>query len=134
MWNSIVGFFSDDPLGKLVIILTTATVAIDRAAAVVDKIMAIVNMLRQRGEDKAAQAIEDAIVLTAKAAGTKLDGKNDLTQEKGDALLTKAVQTAVALGAARGTNVEKILGGTEGVEAATQSAFKRIKAALTPGK
>lgn len=135
MFEKLLGFFAENAtLDKVVIVLTAATVAVDRAAAIIDKITAVVAALRAGRVATAVTALEDAVITTAKNAGTRLDGSNDLAKESGDALLRKAAATGVSLGEARGVDVEKVLGGKDGVEAATQSAFKRIKAALTPGK
>lgn len=131
IWDFVLSNLS---LEKVSVGLVAVTVAVDRVAAVVGKVQSVLAMLRAARETKAAEAIEDAVVMTSRVAGTALDKVQDLTKERADELLTKATDAAVLIGRERGVDVTKVTGGEAGLAAATQGAFKRIKAALTPGK
>ncbi len=135
MFGKIFEFFTENiTLEKVSVTLVAVTVAIDRAAAVVDKISTIINVVRATRKEKAEEIIADAIVSTSIKEGTNLDKPNDISKDRGNELLSKAANTALAMGIEAGVNVTKAIGGEARLEAATQSIFKRVKAALTPNK
>ena len=94
------------------------------------------NRARAREEKEGAterivnECLEAAITMVAKNAGEALTGKADIGKVEGDKLLAEATDTAVSLAKARGVDLEERLGGAEGVKAAAQHTFKRIKNVL----
>lgn len=90
-------------------------------------------------KEKADEVLEQAVVLTANCQEAKdknvcLETENDVTPTLGQQLLSKAVEAAVQIAGSRKLDLEKEYGGKTGLEAATQTTYKKLKSVLRRDK